>query len=168
MPFAVKVYLDNNIVSAIAKDDSLSESDALDRLLKAMDEGKVQLVTSEVARSEIEAYQDKLKRRLVERTYRLLTKVPIIRWDQLAGVNSYGDAHTWISTPIIQNDPDYEALLGLSLETVDAQHVFVAVKQTCNVFLTCDRGVLHHGSAIKKRFGLTVEKPSHLVARQGW
>ena len=64
MPFAVKVYLDNNIVSAIAKDDSPSESDALDRLLKAMDEGKVQLVTSEVARSEIEAYQDKVKHRL--------------------------------------------------------------------------------------------------------
>ena len=44
-------------------------------------------------------------------------------------MHSYGDRHTWISTPIIQNDPAYEALLALGLEVVDAQHVFVAVKQ---------------------------------------
>jgi hypothetical protein len=160
----LKTYLDNNVVSAIAKDDTPAESDALDRLLKAMNEGKVQLATSEVTQREIEAYQDELKRRLVERTYRLLAKVPIIRWDQLAGINSYGDARTWISTPMILNDPDYAALLALGLETVDAQHVFVAIKQTCDVFLTCDRRILHHAAATKKRFGLTIEKPSQLVA----
>jgi hypothetical protein len=53
----VKAYLDNNIVSAIAKDDLPAESEALDRLLKAMDEGKVQLVTSELTLQEIEKYQ---------------------------------------------------------------------------------------------------------------
>jgi predicted nucleic acid-binding protein len=64
----VKVYLDNNIVSAIAKDDTPKESDALDRLLQAWDDKKVDLVTSEVALREIKAYQNELKRRLVERT----------------------------------------------------------------------------------------------------
>jgi hypothetical protein len=164
----VKVYLDNNIVSAIAKDDTPKESDALDRLLQAWDDKKVDLVTSEVALREIKAYQNELKRRLVERTYRLLAKVPIIPWDQLAGMNSYGDQRTWISTPIIQNDPDYAALLAVGLKVVDAQHVFLAVKHMCHVFLTCDGGVLDRAAAIEKRFGLVVQTPSAFAASQGW
>jgi hypothetical protein len=36
-------YLDNDVVSAIAKDDRADESDALDRLLAARDDGKVDL-----------------------------------------------------------------------------------------------------------------------------
>jgi hypothetical protein len=48
-------YLDNNIVSAIAKDDEPTESDALDRLLEANDEGKVHLVTSKLTLMEIKA-----------------------------------------------------------------------------------------------------------------
>jgi len=37
----LKTYLDNNLVSAIAKDDHAAESEAIDWLLKAKDEGKV-------------------------------------------------------------------------------------------------------------------------------
>jgi hypothetical protein len=98
-----KVYLASNIVSAIAKDDTPTESEALNRLLQAWDDKKVDLVTSEVTLWEINAYQDELKRRLVERTYRLLARAQIIRWYELAGMHSYGDRHGWISTPIIQN-----------------------------------------------------------------
>ena len=117
---------------------------------------------------EISAHQNELKRRLVERTYRRLAKAQIVRWYELAGMHSYGDQHTWISTPIIQNDPAYEALLALGLEVVDAQHVFVAVKQNCNVVLTCDRGIRDRAAAIKDRFELIVQKPSEFVASQGW
>ena len=163
-----KVYLASNIVSAIAKDDTPTESEALNRLLQAWDDKKVDLVTSEVMLWEISAHQDELKRRLVERTYRRLAKAQIVRWYELAGMHSYGDQHTWISTPIIQNDPAYEALLALGLEVVDAQHVFVAVKQDCNVVLTCDRGIRDRAVAIKDRFELIVQKPSEFVASQGW
>jgi predicted nucleic acid-binding protein len=162
-----KVYLDSNIVSAIAKDDIPTESQALNRLLQAWDDKKVDLVTSEVTLWEISAHQDELKRRLVERTCRRLAKAQIIRWYELAGMYSYGDRHTWISTPIIQNDPAYEALLAFGLEVVDAQQVFVAVKQKCNIFLTCDRGVRDRAAAIKDQFALIVQKPSEFVARQG-
>jgi hypothetical protein len=117
---------------------------------------------------EINAYQDELKRRLVERSYRLLARAQIIRWYELAGMHSYGDRHGWISTPIIQNDPVYAALLALGLEVVDAQHVFAAVKQKCNVFLTCDRDIRDCAAAIKDRFELIVQKPSDFVASQGW
>ena len=125
------------------------------------------MVTSEVTLWEISAHQDELKRRLVERTCRRLAKAQIIRWYELAGMRSYGDRHTWISTPIIQNDPAYEALLAFGLEVVDAQQVFVAVKQKCNIFLTCDRGVRDRAAAIKDQFALIVQKPSEFVASQG-
>jgi hypothetical protein len=131
----VKAYLDNNIVSAIAKDDLPAESEALDRLLKAMDEGKVQLVTSELTLQEIEKYQDPMQQPRVKRIFRLLQKVPIVRWDELVGMHSYGDARTWINTPMIENDPDYSALLKLGVKIVDAQHVFVAPRTRATFFL---------------------------------
>jgi hypothetical protein len=163
----MKAYLDNNIVSAIAKDDYVAESDALDRLLEAKDQGKVQLVTSELTLREIKAYQG-ASRPVVERTFRLLEKVPTIRWDELVGMHSYGDQRTWITSPMIQNDPDYSALLALGLETVDAQHIFVAAKHACHAFLTCDGGILHRAPDVKKRFGIIVQTPSDFVADQGW
>jgi predicted nucleic acid-binding protein len=54
--------LDNNIIGAIAKDDHPVESDALDRLLKAKDEGKVDLVTSELTLAEIKALSRRVHR----------------------------------------------------------------------------------------------------------
>ena len=160
-------YLDNNIVSAIAKNDERAESDALDRLLEAKDEGKVRLVTSELTLREIKGYQGRMRPQLV-RIFRLLEKVEIVRWDKLVGMHSYGDHRTWITTPLIDNEPDYSALLALGLKTVDAQHVFVAAKQACDAFLTCDGGILHRAGDIEKQFGVLVQKPSVFVASQGW
>jgi len=64
----MKAYLDNNIVSAIAKDDHPADSEALDRFLKAKDEGKVDLVTSELTLEEIKKYQGPMQPR-VERIF---------------------------------------------------------------------------------------------------
>jgi hypothetical protein len=81
--------------------------------------------TSEITLEEIkrcpECYRPPL-----ERTFRLLEKVPIVCWDDLMGVNSSGDKYTWINTPVIQNDPLYDALLSLELEVIDTRHLFVA------------------------------------------
>jgi hypothetical protein len=163
----VKAYLDNNVVSAIAKDDTPAESDALDRLLAAYKDGKVDLVTSELTLEEIKPYQGQM-RPAVERTFRLLEKVPIVRWDELMGINSHGDKSTWINTPMIQNDPMYGTLLAQGVKNVDAQHVFVAAKNGCDAFLTCDKGVLHRSAAIEELCNLAVQKPSGLVASHGW
>src|SRR5262249_1800333 len=130
----MKAYLDNNIISAIAKDDEPAESDALDRLLTAWRKGKVDLVTSELTLAEIRRYQDTRMRAAIERIFRLLEKVEIVRWDELVGIHSYGDARTWINTPLIENRPEYGALLKLELKDTDAQHVYVAGKQACDTF----------------------------------
>jgi hypothetical protein len=164
----MKAYLDNNIVTSIAKDDNPAESGALDRLLAAYDESKVELVTSEVTHKEIKDYSGPM-RPPVERTFRLLAKVPMVRWDELIGMHSYGDRYTWITNPMIQNDPMYDKLLALGVGTVDAQHVFVAAKNACVAFLTCDSGILARKSDIAALCGgVVVQKPSVFVASQGW
>lgn len=163
----MKTYLDNNVVSAIAKDDTASESEALDRLVRAYEQEKVELVTSEVTLGEIKRFAGPA-RKPVERTFRLLEKVPVVRWDELLGINSYGDRYTWINAPMIQNDPLYDDLLKLGLEPTDAQHLFVATKQGCAVFLTCDGGILGQAKKITCLTTLTVQRPSDLVASQGW
>jgi hypothetical protein len=163
----VKAYLDNNIVSAIAKDDTAGESDALDRLLAAYDRGKIDLVTSEVTLEEIKLYAGP-GRKLVERTFLLLEKVPVVRWDELLGIHSHGDSRTWFNSPLIQNDPLYDALLKLCLEVLDARHVFVSAKQGCGIFLTCDGGVLARAGRIRQLCGAVVQRPSALVVSEGW
>ena len=42
----ISAYLDANVVSTLAKDDIKTEANAVDRLLRAYDDGKVRLVTS--------------------------------------------------------------------------------------------------------------------------
>jgi hypothetical protein len=71
-------------------------------------------------------------------------------------IPNYGDERTWINPPMIQNDPDYSALLALGLDTVDAQHVFFTSKHACDAFLTCDKGILRSSPAMGKLFRLVV------------
>jgi hypothetical protein len=96
----------------------------IDRLLTAWRKGKVDLVTSELTLAEIKRYQDTRMRAAIERIFRLLEKVEIVRWDELVGMHSYGDARTWLVLPLINNYPEYGALLTLGLEVIDAQHVY--------------------------------------------
>jgi hypothetical protein len=163
----MKAYLDNNVVSAIAKDDTLEESDALDRLLVARHDGKVELVTSELTLDEIKQYAGPARKQ-VEQIFRLLEKVPVVRWDELLGMHSYGDSMTWITSPLIQNDPLYDAFLRLGMKTIDAQHVFVSAKQACAAFLTSDGGVIARAGDIRKLCGVAVQRPSVLVASERW
>ena len=92
----------------------------------------------------------------------------MVRWDELLGINSYGDRYTWINAPMIQNDPLYDDFLKLGLEPTDAQHLFVATKQGCAVFLTCDGGILGQAKKVMRLTSLTVQRPSDLVGSQGW
>jgi hypothetical protein len=119
-----------------------------------------------VTHNEIKTYQG--ARQPYERTFRLLKKVPLVRWDELLGMHSHGDRYTWITSPIVQTDPLYGKLHALGVRTTDAQHLFVAAKNGCEVFLTCDKGVLARRDTIKTSCGVTVQKPSEFVAEQGW
>jgi predicted nucleic acid-binding protein len=163
----MKAYLDNNVVSAIPRDDLPAESAALDRLLRAYERGEVELATSELTLQEINNCPQQYRRPL-ERTFRLIMKVPMVRWDELVGMNAQVDAANCLNAPIIENAPMYDALLNLGLSEMDARHVYVAAQTNCNSFLTLDRGILHRATDIHKICGLVIEAPSVLVARTGW
>jgi hypothetical protein len=163
----MKAYLDNNVVSAIARDDTQAESNAIRSLRMAYVDGKIELVTSELTFDEIKKYHGS-DRAKVERVFRDLEKVPIARWDELVGMNVHIDRYTLINSPIIQNDPMYEALRALGLGVVDARHIFVATKQSCGYFLTCDKGILRRAAKIKALCGVDAQKPSDFVTAQGW
>jgi hypothetical protein len=163
----MKAYLDNDVVSAIWKDDNPKESAAIDKVLEAFDAGRLELVTSDVTRKEIDQYQGKGKAG-VERIFRLLKKVPYVESHKLLGIHSYGDATTWISSPLIEDDPTVKRLRDLGIKPTDAHHVMVAIKAVCDIFLTCDGGILHHSHEIEKAFGIKPQSPSSLSASQGW
>jgi predicted nucleic acid-binding protein len=144
-----KAYLDDDVVSVIAKDDNGAESAALDLLLAAYRERKVDLVTSAVTLKELESYQGP-QRPAIKRIFGFLKEVP----------NA--------CVPMIQNNPLYDDLLKRGLEVIDAWHVFVAVKNGCQAFLTCDRLIHHYSASIRQICGLVVQKPSDFVASEGW
>ncbi len=163
----MKVYLDNNVVSAIGRNDTLEEAEAISALLRAFDEGKVELVTSDVTRQEIEKHEFD-EREVVKRIYYLLKKVPFIESQGLGGFNVYGDEYTWINSPRIDDDPIWSKLMTIGLKNIDAHHVMLAMRSSCDVFLTCDRGILSRQEQIEKEFGIRIIKPSGAVSLQGW
>ena len=92
----MNAYLDNNVVSSIVRDDNASQSKALNTLLVAHDEGRVSLVTSELTLDEIKKCPPE-HRTPLERTFRLLEKVPVAQSHALLYINSHGTARTWIN-----------------------------------------------------------------------
>jgi hypothetical protein len=62
----------------------------------------------------------------------------------------------------------YDKLQAASLESVDAQHIFVATKQACISFLTCDKGIRRKAQIIRTLCGIDVQKPSAFASAQGW
>lgn len=163
----MKAYLDTNVISAIARDDTPQESAAVEALLRASEAGLVELMTSRVTEEEIARYSGS-GRTILDRVYRLIRKVAYVETSNLLGFNSYGDRYTWISSPLMEDDPTWTRLKGVGLREKDAHHVMVAVKSSCDVFLTCDGGILHYQSQIEKDFGIQLMRPSRLVAQRGW
>jgi predicted nucleic acid-binding protein len=161
----VKAYLDNNVVSGIARDDNPSESDAISCLLEAYDDGRVELVTSEVTFDEIKQYHGN-QRAQVERVFRLLKKVAVVRWDQLVAMSPVTSRRPLIISHVFRNDPTYDTLLSLGLKVLDARHVFVAARQSCSHFLTCDRGILHRADEIRRLTDVRAQLPSDFVSER--
>src|SRR5262249_5590563 len=146
------------------KDDTATESAALDRLLAAKDEGKLDLVTSGITLKEIKRYKGS-NRKPVERTFRLLNKVPVVEWEELVRIESYGDSRTWINAPVIQTQALYALWLNLGRDPTVVKHLFAAANQGCEIFLPWDGVTLAHADDISQLCNLAVQKPSPLAAK---
>jgi predicted nucleic acid-binding protein len=167
----MKAYLDTNIVSALVRDDVPSESEALSRLLEAEDDGRVQLVASNLTLEEINRVPPEYLPRL-ERQFYLLEKVAVVRWDELVFARPVASTKPGLVGPLSVNEPMYDRLLNAGLDVNDARHLFVAAKQACQAFITFDNsrrtGILRRASRIQSLTGMAVQRPSEFLAAQGW
>ena len=161
-----KVYLDNNVVCGVTKDDlPAGEPEALTELLKLHSEGKISVVTSEVTRQEMETWRGE-NRPPAERVFYLLAKVEFIADQTLLGFHNQWDRMGGCSVPLVEDDPDSRQLRGIGLDRTDAHHVMLAIRNGCAYFITCDtKSILKYRSAVEAQYpSVKLMKPSELVA----
>jgi hypothetical protein len=163
----MKVYFDNDVVSAISRrDGDVAELRAIDQLREEARAGRIVLGTSRQSQWEMERapphHQAKLKTGLSglnvsEDDHKLLGFYSLT--DQYGG---------FISNPMFTDIVDeqlYSYLLDCGLKPDDAKHLMYAVHTGHERFLTCDRGILYRRSDLEKRCpSIRVQKPSELVA----
>ena len=166
----MKVYLENSVVSAIAKDDTPPEIEALGKILEAFSAGELDLVTSKFTLEEIEKLPPD-KRRPIEKIYLLLKKVPHVERQVLRGFNMNWDLYNSISSPMIEDDPLWVQLKKTGLDGDDAYHAMLAIKAKCDVFLTTDYKDFTKNetrkSQIEKDFKIRIRTPTQLANEIG-
>ena len=159
----MKAYLDNDMVSSIARGDMPGDVEgALMQLLELGAGGRLEIVTSELARREIERYEGQ-DQRILNIVYLLLGKVQFVEDHKLLGFQSQWDERGGISYPLIEDHPISAALRRMGLQRTDAHHLMLAILARCDAFVTYDGGILHRGAAIERDFHIRVLEPSVLV-----
>lgn len=160
----MKPYLDNDIVSAVAKRDfPPAEMKSLEKLVALCGVQKLELMTSKVTALEIARYKGAQKG-AIEQVYASLAKVPFIEDHQVLGSHSYGDRFGGVSYPLVQDDPTSSALWKMGLGRTDAHHLMLAIRAGCERFITYDNGILSRSLQIKTSFSIKAERPSNLLA----
>jgi hypothetical protein len=152
-----KAYLDNCLVSGLANRDlKTDEQQALRRLLQLQKEGRVALVTSHITRLEIERMPGPA-RGLHEDVYALLADVP-------AATENFG--HHMLLLGVGGGDaPEYAQLKKLLPDEDDARHLFQAIKNEVDYFVTADvRTIVSRAQAVELEFDIKVRTPSQVVA----
>jgi hypothetical protein len=69
----------------------------------------------------------------------------------------------FIASPLIEDNPVSAWLRKIGIERLDAHHLTVAIKHRCDVFLTCDGGILYRRKMIESKHRIRVMLPSQLM-----
>jgi hypothetical protein len=153
------LYLDTCIIIGLVKEDLGAEMASLYRLLNLRKAGAVDLVTSHVAREEIQAVHESVRARH-EAPYGLLEDVPSaaeVRPDSGLSATGVGGG----SRP----DPLFLRLCELLPDRNDARHIFQAIRSDVTYFVTTDqRTVLSRAEDLEREAGVRAVRPSQLVA----
>jgi predicted nucleic acid-binding protein len=161
----MKVYLDTNVASSLARGDNLAEKESLRAILQAFKKDRVQLVTSPVMKSEIDQCTGP-HRQQIETIYFLLKDVPLVVEERHTGFHSsWHDELGATSDPAYDTDIVWAELRKIGLDHIDAYHVMLAIRDKCDVFLTCDEAtILNRRQEIELAFApIQLMKPSDLV-----
>jgi predicted nucleic acid-binding protein len=160
-------YLDTNLVSALAQQD-IDQADvhALFQLVDLMHAGRVALVTSTVAKEEIERVPAE-HRAPHQGTYALLKKIPVVDEQRLfpRRVQAFRPGRSQIIGPSVIEDEDLGRLRAILPDENDARHLFQASKNGASYFVTADRRtILSRAREIESAFPIRVMTPTQLVA----
>ena len=160
------VYIDNDVYSTIARQRETPEKPAIDIVMEWSNQGKFELVMSDVHGRETARVPPQHRGPFDEAAARF-AKVRFIDDQVLQGFNvqDYGRAG-FFSSPIHDEHPISAALRQIGLDRDDAHHLTVAIANKCAVFLTCDGPIIHHRRAVEAKFAIFVLKPSESVAQQ--
>jgi hypothetical protein len=165
----MKVYIETCVVSAIGKGEP-AEAPALAWLRQRAEAGDVLVCTSAVTKREIDRIPARY-RPPVEKVYDETEKVPFVEDHTLLGFHCHGDRTGSYAMPLVTDDPIARQLWALGLNRTDndrrdVHHLMVAIRDGCDLFLTCDKAVLHRRGQIQALFPtIRVLRPSEMMSQ---
>jgi len=156
-------FLDTSIVSGLAKEDLKEEElAALREILKQHKQGRVSLVTSHIAKEEIERIPEAYRLRH-EIIYSLLADVPVAKEVGIYGGSMSMGLNMGLGGAKIPN-PIYVKLDTLLPGKTDARHIFQAAMNNVQYFLTTDvRTILSYRDQIEEICNVKVVSPLEFV-----
>lgn len=167
----MKIYLDNVIASgSVVSDLEPPEMAAVQKLITAGKDGRLEVVTSRKSWDEQSRASDLAKRSKLDEARQ---DIPVLTDDsRLLGITTVHHEGMFISYPILTGIVDeglYATFVAAGLKDLDAQHLTDAVHNGCDRFVTTDNHFLKSRRATLEAAcrGLRIVKPSELVAELG-
>lgn len=155
----MKVYLDTNIVSCMINNDLIEEEiNAIEQILSFWDSGVIEIRTSKITEDELKNIPVESKSNHLA-LYKLIRKVPLI---PEATTNS-GLLLMGVGGGT-REDPLYTQIKTI-LELNDAKHMFQAIKNNMDIFLTADKKIINKNNMIKPLSMIEIVKPTQLFQR---
>ena len=159
----LKVYGDTNTLRGNTSD--AAEVEALEKLAG---DKRLKWFTSNIVNYEIANTPNETKRNTLVADYKAREKVP--QDEKLLGFNSYGDRLTWITSPMlsdVQDEKLYAEIMKQNIKSADAKHLTQAACNKCDVFLTCDNGIIKRCKPLEQQLSLRIMLPSELLQQLG-
>ncbi len=164
----MKVYADQNVVSALRRWHQRPEENAATRVLKEWSKSdRITIAVSILHDREAARLPEEYKRQQQEIT-ELLPKVEFVEDSNLLGFNvqDYGRAGMMVN-PVMEDNPITRRLQQIGLDRVDAHHVMLAIRGGCQVFVTCDEDtILKYRAHVEAEFPIRLMLPSELVGEE--
>ena len=156
----LRAYVDTCVVSSLARGDTpAKEVEAVKALMRAFNDGKVDLTTSPLTLEELSKIPDQYRALHVD-VYNSLAKVPRPRDFRVTppfGPTDYPHGR--------QPHPLLVYISSVLPDRPDAQHVFGAIQNGIMWVVTLDREtMLRHASELESRSGAKLRSPSDFVA----
>jgi hypothetical protein len=164
----MKVYMDNDVVSALRRwDHSPQENDAIRQIKERSDADEIVVLVSKVHDREAARIPSPVHRREQEEILADWPKATFVEDQWLGGFNFFGSGGSLIVSPRHEEDPVTQRLWQIGLDRPDAHHIMIAIRYKCDVFVTCDeRTILCHRDVLQAEFPpILFMLPSELVQR---